>query len=528
MLGILCVLWALYFIRSFTPGRANVDIASQYAQATGAIPFSDWHPPIMAMVWRVLMAITGEQGSLLVLQVGLLAFACWVLGVLVHRLGAPRWTSLLGPAIMLTPWTLSQMTTLWKDTQMAAAMIAAVMLLVIVRFLPRAWVLWIPATVLFVYAIGLRKNAVFAIVPIAVYFGWCLVVVLRRWRSRRRSRAGAVSASGDTGIAAEADSTLPGGTATTGPGAPSPTAPAPRRGRWRMVLATASASVLVLAVFAVGVKATDAAIASQVDVQPTGQISQILLDDVMFSVPDAELMSADAPAELKERIRTARGKCLEMGEIWDSYWNCYGKGETGENFSPIAFQDELKELWLSQVITNPLRYTEYRAAVFSYYFFSSGLEYWPAEWRGSADAVGIDRGSNKADYIFRPYVEDFALTNFPMLFKPWFWALLAAGLLVLVFRWRDRPTFATGSAAPGTPGASGTFAPEITMLAASALSYIFGYFPIVPANHFRYTFWPALAVTVGIVLALAMWRVRKVSASPRRRHSASAEAGALE
>ena len=51
------------------------------------------------------------------------------------------------------------------------------------------------------------------------------------------------------------------------------------------------------------------------------------------------------------------------------------------------------------------------------------------------------------------------------------------------------------------------------MLAASALCYIFGYFPIVPANHFRYTYWPAVAVTVGLVLVLAMWR------SARRSHS---------
>ena len=43
-------------------------------------------------------------------------------------------------------------------------------------------------------------------------------------------------------------------------------------------------------------------------------------------------------------------------------------------------------------------------------------------------------------------------------------------------------------------------------LAASALCYVLGYFPIVPSNHFRYTFWPALAVSVAVVLALAMWR----------------------
>src|SRR5699024_692789 len=96
----------------------------------------------------------------------------------------------------------------------------------------------------------------------------------------------------------------------------------------------------------------------------------------------------DAPSELKEHISSARDTCLEKNEIWDSYWNCYGKGESGEDFSPIAYQDELRQLWLNEVITHPLRYAEYRTAVFSHYFFTSALEYWPAEWHGEAEDAG--------------------------------------------------------------------------------------------------------------------------------------------
>lgn len=443
----------------------------------------------MSAVWRVLIDLTGEQSSLFVLQVLLIAGSCWLLGVIVHRCGAPRWVSLLGPAVLLTPWTISQMTTLWKDTQMAAALLAAVVLLIIVRLVPRTWVLWFPALALLVYAVGLRKNAVFAIVPIAVYLGWCLVRSLRS----RRERA------------------LP-----TRPGSPAEAALPSRRSRRRTVLTTASASLIVLILIGAGVKASDVVIASRVDVRSTGQISQILLDDVMFSVPEAELRASDAPAPLKEHISSARTQCQAMGEIWDAYWNCYGRGADGRAFSPIAYQDELADLWLSTVITHPVRYVEYRAAVFSYYFFSSRLEYWPAGWDKDAKKAGIESGSPKADYIFKPYVEDFALATFPMLFKPWFWTLLAAALLVFAYRTRrSGPVMA----------AARSFGPEITMLAASALCYVVGYFPIVPANHFRYTYWPALAVTVGLVLACGMWSVRRRLA---RGHSASPEAGPLE
>ncbi|WP_413333857.1 hypothetical protein ACH82I_15370 [Brevibacterium sp. GP-SGM9] len=479
VLALLTLIWSYGFIRLFFPGRVNVDIGNQYRQALGEVPVTDWHPPVMSAVWRVLIDVTGQAGSLLVLQVGMLALAAWLVGVLIHRIGAPRWVSLLGPAIMATPWVLSQMTTLWKDTQMGVAMLLAVLLLVFARFAPRPgmiWAPWIVAIFLLVYALGLRKNALFAIVPIAVYFGFCLV---RRFRRR-----------GDS----------------------------PRRA----VLATAGVSVLVLALLGGGVKATDAAISSVVEVEPTGQISQIFLDDVMFSVPEAELQVSDAPEELKDHISSARDKCLEMGEIWDAYWNCYGRGETGKAFSPIAYQDELKDLWLSEVVTHPVRYAEYRAAVFSYYFFSSKLEYWEADWNGDATKVGYGHGSVKADYIFKPYVEDFALGTFPMLFKPWFWTLLAALLLGLGLwtRRKGRPAASEPArpraqdsaasdraevAADRTSGGR-TLWPEVTMLATSALCYIFGYFPIVPANHFRYTFWPALAVTVATVLVVAMWR----------------------
>jgi hypothetical protein len=468
-LAVITLAWALIFIKLFTPGRINVDIGNQWEQAIGKIPVSDWHPPVMSEVWGVLIDLTGDPGSLLVLQVLLLAVAAWLTGRLIHRRGGPRWVSLLGPGVMATPWVVSQMTTLWKDSQMAVSLLLAVVLLAVIRSSRRTlgpWVnvLWLPALVLFVYAVGLRKNAVFAVVPIAVYGGYCLAELWRRQKSVRRP-----------------------------------------------AVLTAVMSLVVLVLIGGGVKVTDAAIASHTEVKHTGQISQIFLDDVMFSVPDAQLQAADAPAELKDHISSARDKCLAKGEIWDAYWNCYGRGTSGRAFSPLAYQDELKDLWLHEVITHPLRYVEYRAAVYSMYFFSSKLEYWAFGWDSEAEKIGYPLGSAKADFIFEPYVNDFALATFPMLFKPWFWTLIAVLLLAAVVHMRRKVLPAPRRAPPG-------FGPEITVLATSALCYMVGYFPIVPANHFRYTFWPALAVTVAGVLALAMRRRSAVdsaaSASP--------------
>lgn len=494
VLALLSLAWSSVFLRLYYPGRMNVDIVNQYRQAVGEVPVTDWHPPAMSVVWRMLIDVTGQTGSLLVLQVGLLTLAAWLIGVMIHRVGAPRWVSLLGPGIMAAPWVLSQMTTLWKDTQMAVAMLLAVVLLTITRVVPKAWLLWIPAFVLLVYAVGVRKNAVFAVVPVAVYWGCFAALAWRRVRNRRDAAKGR-NEGADDDMRTEAEELG-----------------APARPQRRMFVGTAAASLIVLVAIGVGVKATDAMIESHIGVEHTGQISQIFLDDVMFSVPDAELMAADAPEELKKHISSSRDKCLTMGEIWDAYWNCYGRGETGRSYSPIAYQDELRSLWLHEVAPHPIRYIEYRSAVYSHYFFTSRLEYWEAASDKDAVKEGIHSGSVKADYIFGPYVEGFARDTFPMLFKPWFWALLAVILLGLGVRVRSHDR-ARGSDRVATSAPARFFWPEVTMLAASALCYIFGYFPIVPANHFRYTYWPAVAVTVGLVLVLAMWR------SARRSHS---------
>ena len=51
------------------------------------------------------------------------------------------------------------------------------------------------------------------------------------------------------------------------------------------------------------------------------------------------------------------------------------------------------------------------------------------------------------------------------------------------------------------------------MLTGSAFLYVFAYFPVIPANHFRYTYWPALAISVACVAVVAgaikAWKDRR-------------------
>ncbi|RCK68101.1 hypothetical protein DT076_18130 [Desertihabitans brevis] len=436
------------------PGRANVDVVYQARQALGEVPYNDWHPPVMSALWELLIDLTGDVGSLFRLQTGVLLLTVWASVLLVHRAtGHRRWTLWL-LLLPLAPWVLGQTAVLWKDTQMAVALLAGCLCLFFIDVRRRrTWILVLPALVLLSYATAVRKNAVFALVPIAVYLGVLLAQVV--WKRFYRAGDGR---------------------------------------RWVRLTA---ASLVALLVLGASSSLLDRGVTAAKEVQPTSSLATVMLDDVTFSVPEAELRASDAPPELVERILGSRARCREIDEAWDSYLHCFGRGGA-ELFAPVEDAEAIQELWVEHVLPHPVRYLIYRSGVFSYYFFSSALEWWPYGWRGDAETVGLGPQNYNADVIARYYVVDFAAETFPMLFKPWFWSALGIACVVLSRR--------AGRRLQG----------PVLALAWSALAYVAGYLPIAPANHFRYTFWPALAVSVALGMLCAGWWARHRRTSLRR------------
>lgn len=446
----LCIISCITFSVGFFPGRAELDIVTQANQALAKSPLMDWHPPIMAVVWRALYLVTGTLGSLLVLQISLYFLGALLFSVYTHRKLRSKVSSIAVLSCFISPWSLSQLNIMWKDTQMTVTLLAACGFVSLISRRNRwSFTLLLPVIFLLTYAIGVRKNAVAALLPICIYIAWILLLtVVPQIFDRKLSR---------------------------------------RLSKWIVPVGGVLLSCFVIVCsFCIG-----ASIDSIWGVEKRNQVSQIMLDDVMFSVPEAELNGSDAPDELKDHINSSRSQCIKMKEIWDAYWNCYGMGETGRPFSSIKYQDELRALWFEHVVTHPVRYLEYRSAVFSYYLFSSKLEYYPYGADKRAQTVGLGGGSRNFDYIVRPYVEDFGVRTFPMVFKPWFWLILAF-VCTLIARKQSLVR------AP------------VWMLSGSSILYILAYFPTVPANVFRYTYWPAIAVTVSVALVFCAWRTARV------------------
>lgn len=160
------------------PGIAAYDATTQFAQAvTGQ--YDDWHPPIMARVWSLFLE-AGAWGTapMLLLQ---LALYWGGLALLALALPRGRWIALMAG---LLPPVIDWMVVVDKDAQLIGALVAATGLLAVFRLGRKPLPAWATALLLLLlgYAVLLRANSAFAVVPLALaWAGWFGV---RRWWRR--------------------------------------------------------------------------------------------------------------------------------------------------------------------------------------------------------------------------------------------------------------------------------------------------------------------------------------------------------
>jgi hypothetical protein len=109
----------------FAPGNLSYDSFLQYRQAL-AHTYSNWHPPIMAIMLAIVMFYGGGIGTLMLLQcvAGVLGVRAWALAV-IEQLSRDRWTprrlqwtATLVALVMLLPATPTAcyVMTFWKDS----------------------------------------------------------------------------------------------------------------------------------------------------------------------------------------------------------------------------------------------------------------------------------------------------------------------------------------------------------------------------------------------------------------------------
>jgi hypothetical protein len=153
----------------FWPGLMSVDSASQYAQARGHIALDDLHPVMMSLLWRVLDHLVAGPGALFATFV-----AAWWSGL---ALWAQSWPThpirrvLLILGVGLWPATFLMLGHVWKDVGMCAALLCAGALVWRWR-LHGGTAARVIAVLALLVACSFRHNAVFAALPLLLWWGW--------------------------------------------------------------------------------------------------------------------------------------------------------------------------------------------------------------------------------------------------------------------------------------------------------------------------------------------------------------------
>ena len=147
--------------------------------------------------------------------------------------------------------------------------------------------------------------------------------------------------------------------------------------------------------------------------------------------------------------------------------------------------DEMRYIWIRQVLNAPIDYALFRLSIFSYFLRSNVSDpYCISYFEVMHNNLGIKHTPNYLTRVVSKFIKNFS-SNFPFLFKPYFWLFLNLVIFLLVF------------------GIKRTRVKDlIYYLNISSIFYMLGYAPTTAAADFRYAYWSVLATSVSAVLLL--------------------------
>lgn len=371
----------------FHPGYLSADSNTQLWQALGDEPVNDWHPPVMALAWRLLIRITGDFSAMAALQAAVLWGTLWVLARLVWKKTGSRALSLAVLAVGFAPHIMNLTGVVWKDVHLAYALLAVFAIALTVRDLPRdrtrtRWALLVLGTLFLVYAALVRKNGIPAAIPVFV------LLVLAAW-------------------------------------------PAPGRRRW--LAATGVFTVAVIAGSA-GVSAVTAPLATRVyAVIPVDDLAHVLTPAQMRTAAE----QAGASADLRDRLVATATTCQKWHITSDAYLQCFPQDRPFDVTYLDRHADVVVRMWMRQMPRHWKGYAEYRGRVFTKLLFQSNQVFWNGTHVNAGarlhPEVRKEPLNDTLRFALRNYVTGFA-RDLPMLFQGWFW-LAVSLVLVLRRRW---------------------------------------------------------------------------------------------
>lgn len=180
---IVSVINLLIITACFYPGNMSHDSVNQYYQALSNA-YMDWHPPVMAFLWSLLLKVWPGPFLYLLLNNGMLLAGL----LLIQRHFHQRKNSIFILFLCYLPWIFNFMGVIWKDVAMASALTLVVGL----AYTPIFRLRFVAIFLLMAYSASMRHNAWLAILPILVWLIYREVAA--KGKLRRAAIVSAISA----------------------------------------------------------------------------------------------------------------------------------------------------------------------------------------------------------------------------------------------------------------------------------------------------------------------------------------------
>jgi len=161
------VIGFLNALLTFYPGSMSVDSYNQFYQAVSGV-YDDWHPPVMAWLWRHLLWIKEGPQPMLLLHLGLF----WGGLYLIWRMLAEKksWCRILVPMIGFMPPVIGMVGVIWKDIGLGSTILMTIGLWNSLQdhFKLRAFLV----SLLLIYASWVRHNSIALTAPFIMAIPW--------------------------------------------------------------------------------------------------------------------------------------------------------------------------------------------------------------------------------------------------------------------------------------------------------------------------------------------------------------------
>lgn len=386
---VLCVIALLLSILNFItflPGYMSPDSLDSLAQAMRAKHLDDWHPPILALMWRFLIGLTGTSSSMLVAQLSVWWLSLLTLSLWIYAKTKVKKLSLIPFAIGLAPMTWGVSGVIWKDVLMANALGLAVILVLVLQCASKKWCrIILLSTILLLIggAFLLRYNVIFAIIPL-IYLAF-------------RVYGGAF-----------------------------------------LRIRTIVASIII--VFVV-MGSCSLIIGTIFNVKKTNPVSAIMLDDIIHTRSYVELDDSAVPLPLKDALIKAQSICSEKKVVVNGYIACTDP-DAKQQISNYHYQD-LRAFWTQSLFTHPFKYISYRIHSFSFFIFAPQNNAYVYQDGIDKNDLGQNVRFKDLGGALRIYVVEFGYRHFSFLFEAWFWLIIAGVFLWYGRRFKETTTYTT-------------------------------------------------------------------------------------